>query len=120
MLHRFRAAIRFPDGHWGPTWCRDQMTVRYGQAVHIRQGEPAEESPVNVVEGTVFRCDLPLTDEAAVVDAMATLGDHNVLGQSVPLDSDDSELSWIEHHLCDHDDDERDGCAVVDKQYGPQ
>ena len=121
MLHRLRAQMRFPDGHWGPTWCRDQMAVRYGQAVHIRQAEPAEESPVNLVEGNLFRCDLPLMDEAAAVDALATLSDANVLGQTVPLLVLDSVLrpSWVEHHRCDHADDVRGGCVVVELREGP-
>jgi len=105
------------------------MLVRYGQAVHIREGEPAEEAPLNEVDGDVFRCDLPLMDEAAAVDALATLSDHNVLGLTVPLD-DEGTLSWVEYHLCDHavgsvvDEtglliDSRSGCTVVDRNEGP-
>ena len=119
MLHRLRARMLFPAGHWGPVWCRDQMAVRYGQAVHIRQGEPAEEAPVNVVDGDLFVCDLPLMDEAAAVDALATLSDANVLGVTVPLEGEDLDPSWVEHHLCDHADEVRSGCSVVARNEGP-
>ena len=113
--------MRFPDGHWGPQWCHDQMAVRYGQAVHIRAGEPAEEVPVNLVAGDTFRCDLPLADEAAAQDALATLSDHNVLGVTVPMvDLDTSTPSFVEVHTCDHDDDVRTGCVVTDRREGPE
>ena len=93
------------------------MAVRYGQAVHIRAGEPAEEVPVNLVAGDTFRCDLPLADEAAAQDALATLSDHNVLGQTVSLDGLDGPVaSWVEYHLCDHADDVRAGCVVVARE----
>lgn len=118
MLHRLRARMRFPDGHWGPVWCRDQMAVRYGQAVHIRQGEPAEEAPVNVADGPLFVCDLPLADEAAATDALATLSDANVLGVTVVL-PEEQEPSWVEYHRCDHADDVRAGCVVVARNEGP-
>ena len=123
-LHRVRAHMRFTRNSGLATWCRDQMAVRYEQAVHIREGEPAAESPVNEVtddgDRQVFRCDLPLMDEAHAVDAVATLGDHNVLGQSEPHpDPDSPQPSWVEHHECDHADDVRDGCVVVDRREGP-
>jgi len=94
------------------------MVVRYGQAVHIRQGEPAEEAPVNVVDGDLFYCDLPLMDQAAAEDALATLSDANVLGLSLPL-SAEGDLSFVEHHLCDHAEDSRTGCTVVTRNEGP-
>jgi len=34
--------MRFTRNSGLATWCRDNMAVRYQQAVHIRQGEPAE------------------------------------------------------------------------------
>ena len=116
--------MRFTAASGLATWCRDQMAVRYGQAVHIRQGEPAEETPVNEVtddgDQQVFRCDLPLMDEAAAVDAVSTLGDANVLGQSESHpDPDGPEPSWVEHHECDHAEDVRDGCVVVERREGP-
>ena len=96
------------------------MAVRYQQAVHIRPGEAAEESPSNVVDGDLFRCDLPLADEAAARDAFATLSDHNVLGQTVPLDGLDGPVaSWVEYHLCDHAENVRTGCTVVMSAQGP-
>jgi len=58
--------MRFPEGHWGPQWCHDQMAVRYGQ--------------------------------------------------TVPLEGEDLDLSWVEYHLCDHADDVRAGCVVVARE----
>lgn len=120
MLYRLRAWMRFPTGHWGPQWCYDQMTVRYGQAVHIRQGELAEEVPINVVEGDLFYCDLPLMDQIAAQDALATLSDPNVLGQTIALDNVEGtpQPSWVEYHFCDHDENVRDGCQVVERNHG--
>lgn len=96
------------------------MVVRHGQAVHIRQGEPAEEAPVNEVDTDgdphLFRCDLPLMDEAAAADALATLSDATVLGQSVLVGE---APSWVEHHQCDHDENNRSGCTVVGREEGP-
>lgn len=120
LLHRLRARMQFSPGSGLAQWCYDQMTVRHGQAVHIRQGEPAEEAPVNVVDGDLFVCDLPLMDEAAATDALATLSDPTMLGVTVQLVSgDDSTPSWVEHHLCDHAEDSRTGCTVVARHQGP-
>jgi len=118
LLHRLRARMQFSPGSGLAQWCYDQMTVRHGQAVHIRQGEPAEEAPVNVVDGDFFYCDLPLMDEAAATDALATLSDATVLGQSLPI-SDEGDASFVEHHLCDHDENSRTGCAIITKNEGP-
>jgi hypothetical protein len=121
MLHRVRAHMRFPEGHWGPQWCYNQMVVRYGQATHIRPGEPDKEPPINEVDGDVFRCDLPLMNEAHAIDALATLSDHNVLGVTIPVqvDGDEVQLSWVERHTCDHDEEVRSGCVVVARNEGP-
>ena len=123
MLHRVRAHMRFSRNSGLATWCRDNMAVRYQQAVHIRQGEPAEEPPVNEVaddgDRQVFRCDLPLMDEAHAIDAFNTLSDANVLGQSEPHpDPDGAAPSWVDRHQCDHQDDVRSGCVVVDRSEG--
>ena len=42
MLHRVRSHMRFTRNSGLATWARDNMQVRFDQAVHIRQGEPAE------------------------------------------------------------------------------
>ena len=113
--------MRFPTSSGMATWARDNMAVRYQQAVHIRAGEPAEEPPVNEVvdDGNrqVFRCDLPLMDEAHAIDAFATLTDANVLGQSEAHPDEDGPVpSWVDRHTCDHDEDVRSGCVVVDRR----
>ena len=124
MLNRVRAHMRFTRNSGLATWCRDNMQVRYDQAVHIRQGEPAEEAPVNEVvqDGSrdEFRCDLPLMDEAHAIDAVNTLSAATVLGQSEPIPNeiDGSRPSWVERHRCDHQDDVREGCVVIDRQEG--
>lgn len=117
MLFRLRASMRWPVGHWGPVWCRDQMAVRFGQAVHIRHGLAGEEAPVNLVDGATFTCDLPLQDEGHALDALATLSASTVLGQTIPLD--DGVGSWVEVHRCDHNDEVRAGCVVVGREEGP-
>ena len=95
------------------------MGVRYQQSVVIRQGDPAEEQPVNEVrddgeDHELFVCDLILADESAAADAFNTLSDHNVLGQAVAIPTEEGGdiPSWVERHLCDHDEDDRSGCQV--------
>lgn len=112
----------FSAGSGLAQWCHDQMVVRYGQAVHIREGELAEEPKTNVVDGDLFYCDLPLMDQAAAEDALATLSDENVLGLSLPMQSDvveDPQPSYVEYHLCDHAEEDRTGCNVVSRYEGP-
>lgn len=120
MLHRLRAHVAYTTASGLATWSRDQMAVRYEQAVHIREGEPAEEAPVNEITDVgdlqVFRCDLPLMDEAAAADALATLTSDAVFGQAQPIPGDLSDRpSFVEHHLCDHDEDDRSGCTIIDR-----
>ena len=120
MLNRVRARVRYPASSGLATWSRDQMHVRHGMAVHIRQGEPNEEPPANEVvdlgDGThLFRCDLPLMDEAHAADALATLTAASVFGQALPIPDETGESpSWLERHTCDHDEDTRTGCVVVE------
>jgi len=121
MLHRVRARMRFTRNSGMATWCRDNMAVRYQQAVHIRQGEAAEEQPINEVvdddDRQVFVCDLPLMNQAHAEDAVNTLA--AVFPFSEPLPSQDgAEPSWVEYHQCDHQDDNRDGCVIVDRREG--
>ena len=124
-LHRVRARMRFRRNQGLATWCRDNMAVRYGQAVHIREGEPAEEPPVNDVVDVgggrdEFLCDLALADEAAAVDAVATLADPNVLGLSEPLQaSGDTVPSWVDRHQCRHDEHPPQPCVSADRREGP-
>ena len=124
MLHRVRAAVRFTQQSGLATWCRDNMAVRYQMAVHIRPGTQADEEPVNVVvqdgQHQVFRCDLPLMDSAHAIDALTTLSAPTVLGVSEPLPSGEgARPSWVEYHVCDHDEDDRSGCVVVERREGP-
>lgn len=98
------------------------MAVRYQQAVHIRAGEPAEEEPVNTVtddgDFQVFRCDLPLMDEAHAQDAFNTLSDHNVLGQALELDGEGAP-SRVDRHVCYHDESPPEPCHVVQRAEEP-
>ena len=120
MLHRVRATVRWPASSGLATWARDQMAVRYEQAVTIRAGEPAEEPRVNEVRdgGELFVCDLPLADQAAAEDALATLTAPSVWDQAVLLDDgpEGPSPSWAEYHLCDHAEDSRGGCAVEERR----
>jgi len=94
-------------------------------AVHIRPGTQASEEPVNQVADLngarqEFRCDLPLMDEAHAIDALNTLSAPTVLGVSEPLPSGEgARPSWVEYHVCDHDEDDRSGCVVVERREGP-
>ena len=117
--------MRFTSASGLATWCRDQMAVRYQQAVHINEGAPNEEAPLNEVvdEGDeqVFACDLPLMDEAHAEDAMNTLSDANVLGQALMLhdDEDGEQPSWAEHHICHHESEPGRPCEVVRREVSP-
>lgn len=124
LLHRVRAVMRFRRAQGLATWCRDNMAVRFEQAVHIRPDTQASEPPVNevVADGgrDVFRCDLPLMDEAHAIDAVNTLSAATVLGQSEPLPiRGETAPSWVERHVCDHAEDDRTGCVVADRREGP-
>lgn len=106
------AHVTYPTSSGLAVWSRDQMAVRHGQAVHINPGAANEEAPLNEVvdqgDGTsIFRCDLPLMDEAAAVDALSTLTTAAIWQQALPLPDLDGEPTpaWVEHHLCDHDED---------------
>ena len=116
--------MRFTADSGLAQWARDNMQVRYEQAVHIREGEPSSEEPVNEVsedgEHRLFRCDLPLMDELHAIDAFNTLTDANVLGQATAIpDSDGDMPSWVELHECDHADDVRSGCVVSARESNP-
>ena len=112
--------MRFTRNSGLATWARDNMAVRYQQAVHIRPGEAAEEPPVNEVtddgDRQVFRCDLPLMDQAHAQDAVETLA--AIFPFSEPEDDGEGGTTpaYVEYHQCDHADDNRDGCVVVDRR----
>lgn len=121
MLNRLRARVRYPTSSGLATWSRDQMAVRFDQAVHINPGAANEEAPQNYItdlgdDTELFVCDLPLMDEAAATDALATLTDASVFGQALSIESDEgTQPSWVEHHACDHDESPRTGCQVINK-----
>lgn len=104
------------------TWCRDQMAVRYDQAVHINQGDPNEELAVNEVtpddpDHEIFTCDLPLMDEAHADDAYATLTDASVFNETYVSGFDDGgggvTPSYVERHDCHHDETPTKPCVTV-------
>lgn len=125
MVDRVRARMRFTAASGLAVWCRDNMAVRHSQAVHLNEGEPSEEAPVNEVvdDGAeqVFRCDLPLMDTAHAADAFATLSAATVLGQSLVLGSEEgvASPSWVEHHECHHDETPPAPCETVSRAEGP-
>ena len=126
MLHRVRARVRYPASSGLATWSRDQMAVRHGQAVHINEGAANEEAPANEVvdlgdDTHLFRCDLPLMDEAHAADALATLTADSVFSQAlaIPDYMGGESPSWVEHHTCDHDEEHRTGCIVVAREEHP-
>lgn len=125
-LHRILAHMRYSTASGLATWCRDNMAVRFAQAVHVNPGLPNEEAPVNEVvdEGATqrFRCDLPLMNEAHAADAFNTLSTASVIVQTLPLPGSapgETRPSWVEHHTCDHDAGIHSGCTTVSHAEGP-
>ena len=120
MLNRVRANMLFPTSSGMAQWAVDNLAVRYQQAVHIRQGEPAEEAPLNEFteqgDYQLFRCDLPLLDAAHATDAVETLAGIFAWTEPESDGEGGTTPAWVEHHQCDHDDDVRSGCVVVDRR----
>lgn len=116
MKHRIKVKMIWQVASGMAAWCEAQMDVRYTQSVYIRQGEPNEESPLNEAntdgDPHIFICDLILADESAAVDAFETLTDASL----IPWLYDTEEVSFVEHHLCDHDEDNRSGCSIIHRK----
>ncbi len=118
-LNRIRANVRYPKSSGMAIWSRDQMSVRYTQAVTIKPGLNNEEQPYNEVveddaDHEIFRCDLPLQDEAAAEDAFATLTAASVFAPYA-VDFKDGIPSWIDHHKCHHDETPQKPCEAINK-----
>jgi len=121
-LNRVRANVRYTKSSGMAAWSRDQMAVRFDQAVYIKPGLNNEEQPRNEIveddaDHEIFRCDLPLQDAAAAEDAFATLSNVSVFG-AYAVDFEDGDMtspSWIEHHKCHHDETPQKPCEAIDK-----
>ena len=122
MLNRVRARIRFTASSGMAGWAKAQMDVRYGQAVHINEGDPNEEPAVNQVtedgaDHEIFTCDLPLMDAAHADDAYNTLTAESVFNSTYVSGFDDGEggvtPSYVERHDCFHDTTPNMPCAGV-------
>lgn len=117
MVHRLLVKLIFPKSSGMATWCRDQMQVRHNQAVDINANKDNAEPKFNTVNdhdanNQVFRCNLPLLDEAHAIDAYNTLTDASIwawLANNVGL-------HYVEHHTCDHDEVNRAGCVVQSRK----
>lgn len=120
MLHRLRARIRYPKTSGLAGWSKAQMGVRHGQAVHIKQGQTNEEPKKNQIvddgDYEIFECDLPLLNEAHAQDAFNTLGAESVWVQAVNLDDGEQSSSWIEYHLCRHDETSQQPCSIINRK----
>ena len=120
MLHRLRARLVFSKSSGMAQWCKNQMSVRHGQAAHINKGENNEEPKYNILEewdadNDEIRCDLPLLDQSHAEDAFNTLTDATVWAHL----ADGVGVHWVEHHICDHDESQRSGCVTQSrKTYG--
>jgi len=111
-IHRVRAHVRLGGGM--AVWARDQMTVRYGQAVHLNEGLANEEVKRNeVIDGNLFICDLPLMNEAHAIDAYNTLTSAAVLAWVVA--PGEEEQWFIERHVCHHDEQPPLPCVSVER-----
>lgn len=121
LYYRTRAQVRWPAASGLAAWAVAQMDVRYQQSVYIRQGEPAEEAPVNhEPEPGLFVCDLILADQAAADDAFATLSAASVLSQAEVLAYEDDVpvASWIDVVECDHAFEVREGSVRLQLAQG--
>lgn len=108
--------MRYQSASGMTNWCKAQMDVRYTQSVYIRQGTAEEEAPLNIsnTDGDphIFTCDLILGNEASALDAFATLTSASLMAWL----ENSSETSWVEYHICDHDEDNRSGCLVAHRK----
>lgn len=116
-IHRIRCSMRFTKTSGMAPWVYAQMDVRYGQAVHINEGLAEEEQKRNEViedgDHEFAICDLPLMNEAHAVDAFNTLSDASVMAHIE--DDDQGGPSWIEHHICRHDETPNKPCEIISK-----
>lgn len=116
MKHRVKAYMRWQAASGMAAWAKAQMDVRYTQSVYIRQGEDAEEAPFNSTDTSgdphIFECDLILADQAAAQDAFNTL----TAASLIPWLENSSETSFVEYHICDHDEDNRGGCSIAHRK----
>lgn len=115
-INRVMARIVYTKVSGLSTWSRDQMSVRYGQATAIKKGLKNEENPKNEViedpensDNEIFVCDLPLSDSTYAEDAYNTLSAASVWTQAL-------EGSYIEHHICHHDETPQQPCETIDKK----
>jgi hypothetical protein len=118
MINRIREKARFTKASGMAVWCRDQMGVRYTQAVSINEGLANEEIKRNEViddgDYDIYVCDLPLSDLAYAEDAYNTLSAASVWAYAQNFD--DGSSSWIEHHQCGHNEIPQKPCTVVNKK----
>lgn len=124
MAIRFRAHLHFNPGSDMAQWVADQMSVRMGQAFHVRQGGPNEErSEVStdivtsgppadrreIVHVNVF---WPEDQEALAEDTRVTLSDASVLAHA--LEDTRDRHSWMDWHRCNHDQEPYQSCPAPD------
>ena len=120
MKHRARARLVFSKSSGMAQWCKNQLAVRHGQAVHINEGYKNEEPKYNInqeydANNNEFKCDLPLLDKSHAEDAYNTLTDATIWAYLV----DGVGVQFVEHHTCDHDETNRSGCVTQSKKtYG--
>jgi len=119
--HRIRARMRFPQQGGLAQQAFAQTEGRFGRAVTIRAGTIAEEPRQRRVERETFVCDLPLPDEEDAEGAYATLA--GMLDDSLPVDARTpagaTVPSWVEHHVCFHDEREQIPCVLIKRATGP-
>lgn len=122
MAIRFRAHLHFNPGSGMAQWVADQMSVRMGQAFHLREGDPNEElsevvtdivttGPTNQRREDVFvNVFWPDDQEALAEDTRVTLSDASVLTH-IREDTDviQSTMDW---HHCKHDSDPPQPCLA--------
>jgi len=113
-IQRLRCTMRFSTASGMAPWAEAQMAVRHGMARDIeRTGEPKRNEVLASRDTQVLECDLPLLDAAHARDAYDTL--LAVRAWVVPATGDEAP-SFVEHHICHHDEDPPGPCVVVRRE----
>ena len=121
MKYRVQTSVLFPKSSGMATWCKDQMDVRYDQAVHLKEGEKNEEQKKNKVveidaDNERFICDLPLLDQDHAQDAFNILTDDSVWFYAIGADNEEDVGSYVNLHKCGHDEMPQIPCEDIDNK----
>lgn len=119
MIYRLQASILYYKNSGLATWCKNQMDVRYTQAIHLKPDTNKEERPLNkIIEETDdierFQCDLPLLNKQHAQDAFNTLSTESIWLQALGSNEDIESGSFINLHVCGHDETPQVSCKNLE------